>query len=157
MLCRASEANGRLWAGYLLAATGRRYARAANRYSEGAMVMRRWVLGVVFSLVSGAGQAQVPAKTSPTSASPPSVVTRASPKTAAPLPLSDYCLAASAAFLESESKAFDELKKCARGDTIVIPAKSASAVARLCDFSKAIVATPDHVVCVIVTPERASK
>jgi hypothetical protein len=73
------------------------------------------------------------------------------------LPPSGYCLAASAAFLESESKASDEMKKCARGDTIVIPAKSASAVARMCDFSKAIVATNEHVVCVIVVPERVSK
>jgi hypothetical protein len=39
----------------------------------------------------------------------------------------------------------------------VIPAKSASAVARMCDFSKAIVTTNDHVVCVIVVPERVSK
>jgi hypothetical protein len=119
-------------------------------------VVRQWLLAAVFSLAAGAAQAQTPAaKTSPTSASPPSVVARASPRIAAPP--SDYCLAASAAFLENETKAFDELKKCARGDTIVIPAKSASAVARLCDFSKAIVAMPDHVVCVILTPERTSK
>jgi hypothetical protein len=68
-----------------------------------------------------------------------------------------YCLAASAAFLESESKAFDELKKCVRGDTVVIPAKSASIVARMCDFSKSMVATADYVVCVLVIPERESK
>jgi hypothetical protein len=153
MLCRAS--NGRLWA--RLSFGSYRAALRSDSETEGAMVMKRWVMAIVSSLVAGTGQAQVPARTSPTSASPPSFVARASPKTAAPLPPSDYCLAASAAFLESETKAFDELKKCARGDTIVIPAKSASAVARLCDFSKAIVATPDHVVCVIVTPERASK
>jgi hypothetical protein len=49
------------------------------------------------------------------------------------------------------------MKKCARGDTIVIPAKSASAVARLCDFSQAVVTAEDHVVCVLVMPERVSK
>lgn len=111
-----------------------------------------WLLSVVFSLSAGIAQAQAP-----TSASAPAAVVRASPKTAAPLPLSGYCLSASAAFLESETQAFDEMKKCARGDTIVIPAKSASAVARLCDFSKSVVATSEHVVCVILTPERVSK
>ena len=116
---------------------------------------KRWLLTVVFSLSAGAALAQAPAQ-APAPASAPAAA-RASPKTAAPMPLSGYCLAASAAFLESETKAFDEMKKCARGDTIVIPAKSASAVARLCDFSKSIVATPDHVVCVIVMPERVSK
>ena len=115
---------------------------------------KRRLLAVVFSLSAGAAHAQAPV---PTSASAPAVVARASPKTAAPTPPSGYCLAASAAFLESETKAFDEMKKCARGDTIVIPAKSASAVARLCDFSKSMVATPDHVVCVMLMPERVSK
>jgi hypothetical protein len=55
---------------------------------------------------------------------------------------SSYCLAASAAFLKRETKAFGEMKKCARGDAIVIPARSASAVVRLCAFSKSIVVTP---------------
>jgi hypothetical protein len=120
-------------------------------------VTKRRLLAVVFSLSAGAAQAQAPAQApAPTSASAPAAV-RASPKTAVPAPLSGYCLAASAAFLESETKAFDEMKKCARGDTIVIPAKSASAVARLCDFSKSMVATPDHVVCVMLMPERVSK
>jgi hypothetical protein len=70
---------------------------------------------------------------------------------------SGYCLAASAAFLDSESKAFDEIKKCVRGDTVVIPAKNVSVVARMCDFSKAIVTTADYIVCVLVIPERESR
>ena len=109
--------------------------------------MTRWLLVALIVLLAASvsqAQAQAPA---------PAPAPRPSPKVA----VSGYCLAASAAFLESETRASDELKKCARGDTIVIPAKSASAVARLCDFSKSIVATPDHVVCVILTPERVSK
>ena len=70
---------------------------------------------------------------------------------------SSYCLPASAAFLENEEKVFEEIRKCNRGDTIVIPARSASAVARLCDLTKAVVAAGDNVVCAIVLPERESK
>jgi hypothetical protein len=77
---------------------------------------------------------------------------------ARPLPApSGYCLAASAGFLEGDAKAFDEFKKCARGDTVVIPIRSASAVARICDFSKAVVTMGEYVVCVIALPERVSK
>ena len=112
---------------------------------------------MVLFITAGQVQAQAPPAplTAPTRALVPAA--RPSPRMTAPVALSGYCLAASAAFLESETKAFDEMKKCARGDTIVIPAKSASAVARLCDFSKSIVATQDHVVCVILMPERVSK
>jgi hypothetical protein len=74
-----------------------------------------------------------------------------------PVPQSAYCLPVSAGFLESEAKASDELKKCARGDTIVIPARSPGAVARMCDFSKAIVPLGESVVCTMIFPERASK
>ena len=74
-----------------------------------------------------------------------------------PASISAYCLAGSAGFLESEAKAFEQIRKCARGDTIVIPARSAGAVARLCDFSKAVVPSGDNVVCVMVLPERGSK
>jgi hypothetical protein len=112
---------------------------------SGQVVMTKWCCGFValFAVTTAAAQTPPPA--------PPRVAARVV------LPPSAYCLAASAAFLESESKAIDELKKCARGDTVVIPAKSASVVAQMCDFSKAIVTTNDHVVCVIVTPERISK
>jgi hypothetical protein len=105
----------------------------------------KWVsiVGAVFAVAGAAAQTPSP---------PPRLAARI----ALPPP-SAYCLAASAAFLESESKAFDEMKKCARGDTVVIPAKSASAAARLCDFSKAIVTADDHVVCVLAVPERTSK
>jgi len=105
-------------------------------------IVTRWSIAVLVFFPAAIVQAQTPAP-----------AMRPSSK----LMPSAYCLAGSAAFLESETKASDEIKKCVRGDTIVIPAKSASAVARLCDFSKAIVATPDHVVCVLLTPERVSK
>jgi hypothetical protein len=71
--------------------------------------------------------------------------------------VSSYCLPASAAFLESDAKASEELRKCARGDTVVIPARNPGAVARFCDFSKAVISVGDNVVCVLVFPERASK
>jgi hypothetical protein len=74
-----------------------------------------------------------------------------------PPQVSAYCLPASAAFLESDAKASDEVQKCAPGDTVVIPARNASAVARMCDFSKAIVALGENVVCVLVSHERVSK
>jgi hypothetical protein len=75
-----------------------------------------------------------------------------------PPPLaSAYCLPVSAGFLESETKASEEMRKCARGDTVVIPARSPGAVARMCDFSKAVIALGENVVCVLVFPERASK
>jgi hypothetical protein len=107
-------------------------------------IMAKWVgvVGTLFAVTTAMAQTPPPVPRLP----PARVV-----------PPSAYCLAASAAFLESESKASDELKKCARGDTVVIPAKSASAVAQMCDFSKAIVTTNDHVVCVIVGSERVSK
>jgi hypothetical protein len=72
-------------------------------------------------------------------------------------PASAYCLPVSAGFLESDTKASEEIRKCSRGDTVVIPARSAGAVARMCDFSKAVVAVGENVVCVMVFPERASK
>lgn len=105
--------------------------------ADAGVIVMRWLLfALIVLLAASVARAQGPAPAS-----------RPSPKVA----LSGYCLAASAAFLESETKAFDEMKKCARGDTIVIPAKSASAVARWCDFST------DHVVCIILTPERVSR
>jgi hypothetical protein len=77
---------------------------------------------------------------------------------ARPLPIaSAYCLPVSAGFLESDTKASEELRKCSRGDTVVIPARSPGAVARMCDFSKALIALGENVVCVLVLPERASK
>jgi hypothetical protein len=74
-----------------------------------------------------------------------------------PPPVSAYCLPVSAGFLESEAKASEEMRKCARGDTVVIPARSAGAVARMCDFSRAIVTLGENVVCTMVFPERGSK
>ena len=71
--------------------------------------------------------------------------------------ISLYCLPVSVAFLESEAKASDEMKKCSAGDTIVVPARSAGAIARMCDFSKSVVAVGDKVVCAMVLPERASR
>lgn len=108
--------------------------------------MRRGIFTLTALLASHAAYAQVAAPAAPTRPA-------AKPR----LPPSSYCLPASAGFLESETKAFEEIAKCARGDTIVIPSRSPSAVARLCDFSKAIVSVGEYVVCVIVLPERPSK
>ena len=71
--------------------------------------------------------------------------------------VSSYCLPVSAGFLESEAKASDEMKKCSAGDTIVVPARSAGVIARMCDFSKSIIVFGDNVVCAMVFPERASR
>ena len=113
--------------------------------------MARLALGLLALIAAAGASAQAP----PAPVIPHPAVRPSSPRPSSPT--SAYCLAASAAFLESESKATEELRKCARGDTIVIPAKSASAIARLCDFSKSIVTTSDHVVCVLQLPERDSK
>ena len=102
---------------------------------------------VVFAsiLVAAAAKAQAPASAP-------------QPKPALPRPVvSLYCLPVSAGFLESEAKASDEMKKCSAGDTIVVPARSAGAIARMCDFSKSIAAVGDNVVCAMVMPERASR
>jgi hypothetical protein len=74
-----------------------------------------------------------------------------------PAQASAYCLPVSAGFLESETKALEEMPKCARGDTIVIPSRNASSVARMCDFSKAIIAAGENIVCAMISPERATK
>jgi hypothetical protein len=87
----------------------------------------------------------------------PAPVPQFGPNSRALPPVSSYCLPVSAGFLESEAKASDQMKRCSRGDTIVVPARSAGAVARMCDFSKAIVAVGDNVVCVMVFPERSSR
>jgi len=70
---------------------------------------------------------------------------------------SAYCVAVSAGFLESEAKASEAMQNCVRGDTVVIPAQNAGAVARMCDFTKAMVMLGDKVVCAMVFPERSSK
>ena len=105
------------------------------------MIARGFILFTALFAASSAS-AQAP---------PPNVPAR-------PLPIaSAYCLPASAGFLESETKASEEMRKCARGDTVVIPARSPGAVARMCDFSKAVIALGENVVCVLVFPERVSK
>jgi hypothetical protein len=70
---------------------------------------------------------------------------------------SAYCLPVSAGFLEGDAKASEEVRKCSRGDTVDIPARSPGSVARMCDFSKAVIAVGENVICVQVFPERASK
>jgi hypothetical protein len=102
------------------------------------------VLAAASSLLSSS-LAQVPAPQQP------------KPPLRPPFAPSGYCLPVSAGFLEGEAKASDEMKKCSRGDTIVIPGRSAGAVARMCDFSKAIVAVGENVVCAMVFPERVSR
>jgi hypothetical protein len=102
---------------------------------------------VLFTAISIA----IPISQAPTPASQPNTPSRGLAA------VSGYCLPVSAGFLESEEKASDQMKKCSRGDTIVVPARSAGAVARMCDFSKAIVAIGDNVACAMVFPERASR
>jgi hypothetical protein len=74
-----------------------------------------------------------------------------------PAQASAYCLPVSAGFLESETKALEKMLKCAHGDTVVIPSRNASSVARICDFSKAIVAAGENIVCTMISPERATR
>src|SRR4030081_2076304 len=75
----------------------------------------------------------------------------------APPPVPGYCLPAAAGFLESEAKASEGMRKCDVGDTIVFPARSAGAVARMCDFSKAIGGFGDKVGCALVPTQCGSK
>jgi len=104
--------------------------------------MIRGIFSLLVLFATGAAYAQAPT-VAPTPRPVPSV--------------SAYCLPVSAGFLESEAKASEEMRKCSRGDTVVIPARSAGSVARMCDFSKSIVAVGDNVVCAMVFPERGSK
>ena len=85
------------------------------------MIRRPLTVAVLMAVT--AANAQVPAPAS-------------SPKSRfrPPTPASAYCLPASVAFLERDAKASVEVQKCARGDTVVIPTRNASAVARMCDL-----------------------
>ena len=113
--------------------------------SEGTTKMKKALIFLAsVSIVTCGLQAQTPAPQ-------PKPTGRALPA------ISGYCLPVSAGFLESEAKASEEMKKCSRGDTIVVPSKIAGAVARMCDFSKAIVTLGENVVCAMVSPERASR
>jgi len=109
----------------------------------------RFAFALAAMMLASGANAQAPAP-----AQPPKLPTRPAAVSAPP---SSYCLPASAAFLEGDSKAAEEMRKCARGDTVVIPARNPGAVARVCDFSKSMVAIGDNVVCVMVSPERGSK
>jgi hypothetical protein len=111
---------------------------------------------VLLSHVQAQTQPQASAPT-PALQTTPASQTKSLPRAPLPVPQSSYCLPVSAGFLESEAKASDEMKRCSRGDTIVVPARSPGAVARMCDFSKAIVALGENVVCMMIFPERASK
>jgi hypothetical protein len=43
---------------------------------------------------------------------------------------------------------------CAAGDSIMIPSAFASLIAKACDFSQAVVSTPDNLVICVVGPPR---
>jgi hypothetical protein len=119
------------------------------QFKKGGQEMKKALLlfmAILIVILISQSQAQTPAP-----APKPNAASRALPL------VSGYCLPVSAGFLESEAKASDEMKKCSRGDTIVVPARSAGAVARMCDFSRAIVAIGDNVVCAMVFPERSSR
>jgi hypothetical protein len=70
---------------------------------------------------------------------------------------SSYCQTASAGFLQSDSAGFAAMSGCSRGDTIIIPGGSTSVVARVCDYSKAIVAAGGVITCSVVSPLRNRK
>jgi hypothetical protein len=64
----------------------------------------------------------------------------------APAP-SSHCQGASGGFLRSDNDGYQQLSRCARGDTVIIPNGSTSVVARVCDFTRAIVPGGGNVVC----------
>ncbi len=77
------------------------------------------------------------------------------PKPVRPPPIaSAYCVPVSAGFLEADTKTSEEMRKCSRGDAVVILAKSAGAVARMCD--QAVVSLGENVVCMLVFRKRAT-
>jgi hypothetical protein len=117
-------------------------SREAGFGSKEPMIARSLAFMFIVLLAGNSASAQAPPMQAP--ARPPPAA-------------SAYCLPVSAGFLESDAKASEEMRKCARGDTVVIPARSPGAVARMCDFSKAVIAIGENVVCVLVFPERASK
>jgi len=67
-----------------------------------------------------------------------------------------YCGSGSAALALGSGSAGNRLveirQKCRPGDTIFLPIANPSVIAKVCDFSRAIVATGYDVVCVLTAP-----
>lgn len=71
---------------------------------------------------------------------------------------SHYCVSGSAGFLTSEEQGIEATKlKCKRGDTLIIPAAKTRIVARLCDFTRAVIVAEGNVVCVLAGIDRAER
>jgi hypothetical protein len=96
--------------------------------------------------------AQAPAPGAPVTARP--APQAATPRAPAPAASSAYCVAAAAGFMQSDSAGHAALSQCARGDTIILPGQSTNAIARVCDFTRSIVAAGGTVICSIVLPAR---
>jgi hypothetical protein len=68
-----------------------------------------------------------------------------------------FCAAAGGGFILSEAQGLAGLRKCGKGDTVMIPNSAAYAVGKFCDFSKSMVAIGGSVLCVLQGGERPTK
>jgi hypothetical protein len=59
--------------------------------------------------------------------------------------------------MQNDATGFAELRKCAKGDTIIIPAGSGSVVARVCDFTRSMILAGGNVICMMQDGERPRK
>jgi len=65
---------------------------------------------------------------------------------------SAYCSSGAGAFTVSDELGFSETRqKCKPGDTILLPGASTGAIAKVCDFSRSVVATAGSVICVLAS------
>ena len=81
----------------------------------------------------------------------------APPKAVAIAPTLSYCVSGSSGYMTSDAAGDAAIAGCSRGDTIVLPGGNTYAVARVCDFTKAIVTVGGTVVCSIIVPARGKK
>ena len=83
---------------------------------------------------------------------------RAAPPPAAGSDNTSYCVSGAAGFLTSEEHGIEATRsKCKRGDTMIIPATRTRIIARLCDFTKAVVTAEGNVVCVLTGTDRPER
>ena len=70
--------------------------------------------------------------------------------------VSAYCASGSAALalgsVSTTNRLVELSQKCRPGDTIYLPIANPSVIAKVCDFSRAIVSTGYDVVCVLTAP-----
>jgi hypothetical protein len=77
-------------------------------------------------------------------------------QSALPAPTS-YCVGAVASFFTSDPAGTEAALKCAKGDTIAIPANKTRIIARLCDFDKSLAVADGSVICALNGGERGEK